>query len=291
MLRYLWLCLALFGSLGPTNFASARTLSLSPRSHWLLEKSEDRCVMSRQFGTDDRTIFTQFARYGPSDDFAFNLIGRPFGNLYQRQPVSLRFGTDGKFVAHGAMIGDFKDLPMLFLSGRLDNLDISRWHREHPDEAPPAITPNQEAAVTSMEVQFSGLALHLELGSLAKPMFALRKCTDELLQSWGLDPLEQASLVQHVTPLERPTTWLHPKDFPPASERAGKQAVLSFRLMVAADGNPTACSIQERAQADPAISQATCSALMKRARFKPARRADGTPVASYFIDSVNWVQL
>lgn len=281
--------LALFGAMVWGHPVAAKTVLLSPRSSWFLEMKDDRCVLSREFRMDDRQIFVQFARFGPTDDFAFNLIGRPFGNLHHRQAVRIRFGPTGTFVSRSAIIGDFQDLPMLLLSGRLDNLDMYKWRREHRDEAPPAVPPSREAAISSMEVRFYGLGLRFELGSLAKPMSELRTCTDDLFRSWGIDPVEEARITQRAVPIGRASAWFHRKDFPPSLDRVGKPAALSFRLLIDAAGVPTSCAIQERAETDPLVSRATCDALLKRARFLPARRADGTPVVSYFIDRVTLV--
>ena len=55
-------------------------------------------------------------------------------------------------------------------------------------------------------------------------------------------------------------------------------------VAVDAEGNVSDCVVQA-AYSDPAFREATCKALLHRARFTPARDAEGRPVAAYWVSS------
>lgn len=68
----------------------------------------------------------------------------------------------------------------------------------------------------------------------------------------------------------------------------GKQAQVNLRLSIDAQGTPTACEIQSSYN-DPQFDKLTCSLLMRRGRFDPARDAEGTAVPWFFIHTVRWI--
>jgi len=258
---------------------------LSPSSPWRLDYDRDRCVMSRRFGSENDPYFLQFIRYEPSDGFAFNLIGRRFATVDNRPDLRIRFGSGGTPVKVSTMTGRLGDLPMIFASARLDNLD---WN-EDKSGPPPAVPPTTEAAVTEVQVALKGQRLTFKLGPMDRPMAAMRRCEADLVRSWGLDPQVQAALATRVQPATPPYRWLQTEDYPEGMLLAGQQAIIAFRLMVDLQGKPTACSVQANIARDKTFAETTCKALMRRARFTPARSATGDAVASFYASRVNWV--
>lgn len=76
-------------------------------------------------------------------------------------------------------------------------------------------------------------------------------------------------------------------DYPPAAIMAGEQGSVGFRLTVGPSGRVTGCSIL-KSSGSQSLDIATCRILRSRARFTPAKAADGTPVESSVDDSVTW---
>jgi len=115
----------------------------------------------------------------------------------------------------------------------------------------------------------------------------MRTCTADLVKYWGLDPAAQESRTRKPEPIASPGTWLRPADYPTGALRKGASAVIDFRLMLDAAGQPTDCHIQGMTKGEE-FPMLTCKLLMKRARFSPALGADGKPIASYYTNSVRW---
>lgn len=269
--------------------ALARDIELRPRGPWNLDYADERCTLAHALGTEETPAFIQFVRTSPGDSFRLQVIGKQFASVANLQEIRLRFGKDGPFVSQQAVTGKVRDLPVLFLTGRLDNW-MGRESGTHGEPEPlPAISPEREAAISALQLVITGRTITLELGSLGKPMAALRDCTASLVKSWGLDPVEQMGLLHGPVPRQSPANWIRSGDYPTLPLHAGEQAIIDFRLMVGQDGQPTACVIQSNIAASGNFARDSCALLMRRARFAPAQRADGTPVASYYANRVRWV--
>ncbi|MFC3175148.1 hypothetical protein ACFOD9_12885 [Novosphingobium bradum] len=279
--------------------AAAGTAPLTPVTKWWLDYAADSCRLVRAFGEGDGQIVAQFIRYEPSDHFSLILTGKPLAGTVDHAPVQLRFGETGAFVRRPAMTGSTsgKQTPALFLTGRLDNLDplspgVKALAHQDPYgevEARLHVSPETEAAATTLTLRIPGRAIVLALGSMGPPMAAMRQCTSDLVKEWGLDPTEQASLATHPRPRTNPGTWVRAGDYPWGPLASGQQAIISFRLAVDATGQTTACAIQSSIASDDAFAKTTCELLKKRAQFEPARTPAGKAVASYYVNRVLWV--
>lgn len=275
--------------------ATAKDYQLSPSSKWLLDYAPDNCQLSRAFGTGDDKIVVQFLRYEPSSPFDFNIFGKPIGENFNEPVVRIRFGPTGDFVRTDAMTGTAGGLPALFLFGRLDNLDPSTANSEEFTKLSPAerqrlltVTPAVEAAVTNVTIRVSNRTITLNLGSMGPPMAEIRKCGDDLVKEWGLDPVEQEALAIGPKPKSNPGLWLSSSDYPQEALAAGHQAIVRFRLMIDASGKVTNCAVQS-AIAKGNFGKISCDLLTRRARFEPALTTNGLAKASYYVGKVKWV--
>lgn len=64
-------------------------------------------------------------------------------------------------------------------------------------------------------------------------------------------------------------------------------APAAFRLTVSPEGRVTGCSIQS-SSGSATLDHATCAIMTPRARFKPARDAQGKPVADEVVQRIVW---
>ena len=69
--------------------------------------------------------------------------------------------------------------------------------------------------------------------------------------------------------------------------RDGYEGIVNFRLLVDQAGKPTDCEVQ-RSTRPKEFDDAVCRAAMRRAEFEPALDAQGKPVPSYWIATVNF---
>lgn len=273
-------------------------LYLQPSSKWLLNYADDSCRLARQFGEGDDTVMLVMDRFEPGDGMRMSFFGKPARTSRMDGDAKIRFGPDQAEQEIGFYPGrgDGKT-PALVLRSEVRIAPRSEAENAAYDAARDAgdfgfrwsmVTPAEEAAVTWIEVGSPvSRPFVLETGSMGNAFAALSKCTDELLDHWGIDVGRHATMTRPVTPISDPGQWIRSGDYPQEMLWQGQRALVQFRLNVDASGKPTACHIQQTTRAKE-FDDAVCKSIMRRAEFKPALDADGKPMASYWLSSVNF---
>lgn len=83
-------------------------------------------------------------------------------------------------------------------------------------------------------------------------------------------------------------SYLSSDDYPAAAIRNEEQGRVAFMLSVDASGRVTACAITS-SSGSAALDAATCRIMRSRARYTPARDANGKAIASQDRAAVSWV--
>lgn len=249
--------------------------------------ANDSCVAQRMFGDKDQPFILRFERFGPIPAFQLVISGKQLLGAAPGDSLTVTYGPGGySHRTNTLRIGSRPDgAPVIFIPiSSLVDLPAS------PDAAAPssALSPQIEAAVTEMTLRHKGRDIALKTRSLGPVFIEMRRCANDLLTLWGLDPAQQGTLRRPATPKGSPGQWLLPSDYPLEALRAGQQAIIAFRLMVDAEGKPTSCTLQ-RSYSGKQFEALTCSLLMRRARFTPALDAHDQPVASVFLSQVSWI--
>jgi len=76
-------------------------------------------------------------------------------------------------------------------------------------------------------------------------------------------------------------------DYPQAALRRGEQGTVAFTLSIDRRGRVDRCDIS-KSSGSAALDRATCSILQRRARFTPARGADGGAIADTTNGRIRW---
>jgi protein TonB len=85
-----------------------------------------------------------------------------------------------------------------------------------------------------------------------------------------------------------PGNWATTNDYPTRALREEREGVTGFRVSVGTDGRATGCDVTSSSgSAD--LDQATCSNVMRRARFTPATDGEGNPTTGSYSSRVRWV--
>lgn len=91
-----------------------------------------------------------------------------------------------------------------------------------------------------------------------------------------------------ATPKGNPGNWATTNDYPTRALREEREGVTGFRVSVGSDGKPTGCSVTG-SSGSPDLDEATCSNVMRRARFNPATDGEGNPTSGSYSGRVRWV--
>ncbi|QLC24249.1 energy transducer TonB [Parasphingopyxis algicola] len=104
--------------------------------------------------------------------------------------------------------------------------------------------------------------------------------------AWTSPALAQAE-PSPAMPLGNPGSWITTADYPPMALRLEEEGIASFRLRIGVDGKVKECTITSSTGSE-LLDEQTCGALTFRARFRPARDADGNPTEGSYSSSVRW---
>ncbi len=276
---------------------------LKPATEWHMDYAPDKCRLSRAFGSGENGVAFIMERYDPGDPFFLVVAGAPLANTNLTR-LTLRFGPEGLERTEHLLDAKLGELPAVMVTGmtlvelpvevaaRTSNRTGSRYVRETGDDEPDvlgqSLTPTQESAISWLEIVPRGKPpIRIALGSMGKPMAAMRACTEELLGHWGIDLEAHRSLTRAVTPKGSPANWIASGDYPRELLAKGAQGLVQFRLIVGQDGKPTECFIQESTR-PKGFDDAVCKSMMRNARFDPALDKDGVAIKSYWRSSVRF---
>lgn len=98
------------------------------------------------------------------------------------------------------------------------------------------------------------------------------------------------SLASDPMPLGRVGTWLDVEAAPLKlmKKLEKKSIVIRFTLSVGPDGRAIGCTHDGRKKLAKTFGELTCSQLLRRARFKPAKDAQGSPVNGTYSSIATW---
>jgi len=126
--------------------------------------------------------------------------------------------------------------------------------------------------------------VRFETGSLRAPVEVMQACADDLLKVWGLDVEKHKTMTAPAIPSPVPSGVL-PQGTIPFSE-FGKLGggFNQVRLLVGADGKPTACTVYAPTLSET-LNQRICGLVMEKATFQPGKDDAGHAMASYWMGS------
>lgn len=95
------------------------------------------------------------------------------------------------------------------------------------------------------------------------------------------------SMAVPAKPRGNPGNWVTNDDYPSAAMRDGAQGVTGFRLDIGPDGKATNCTVTS-SSGSSLLDDTACRLLVRRARFSPAKDADGNPMPASYSNRVRW---
>ncbi|WP_432769337.1 MAG: energy transducer TonB [Sphingopyxis sp.] len=274
--------------------AAEDVIELAPTTPWNVHYADDYCRLARIFGADKHKLTLSIEQDAPGSSFRMTLAGPLLRRLDRQDEARVTFGAmpAQRIMFFPGTVGKdqtawiFGDTVRLkpYPAEEIAFAAANGYARSSIGE----ITEADEAAVTSVLIgRPLRKPVRLKTGPMQGAFAAMRKCTDELLDHWGIDVARHRALSRWVMPAGNPGKWLNSGDYPAAMLSRWQPGIVRFRLSVGADGSPTACHIQRSTNSE-GFDDAVCKGLMRRARFEPALDKDGQPIASYYVNAVRF---
>lgn len=294
--------LALLGcvlvSQAPSQARETAPITLTPATPWNLDYGDDVCSLRRSFGTGESLTILQFQALSPGIAMQMTVAGKLLRASKSQYRVKVHFGPAnlGEFSREAKAGLTAQGDPVLLIGSVAINASWLEPVQDHISQTEllalpinfAGAIPADELRATELHVEQGGyLKLLFQTGPMAAPLSALRSCVDDMLMSWGLDPEVQKRLSAKPEPTDSPATWVSAFDLPNTMLSKGESAMVGFRIIVSEDGSPTSCAVQTMT-GPREYGNLTCPAVMKRAKFHPAKDAFGQAVKSYYRSSVYW---
>ena len=230
--------------------AVAEPATLKPSTKWLVDYQTDRCLLSRSFGSK-----TQPVGFGIKPAIVF---GRGRASLYLAVPDDKDTGVH-RGEARITLLPSGKVVKALCVSSR-PKTGIARGYEIAGD--PALMSALGES--TGLTISAGPVRYTFETGRMDKVFGALDACNASLLKSWGVDPDNQAEILNDANPAR----WYSYADYPAGARSRGEQGRVTIVLTVGADGRPTACRVTV-SSVHPELDKATCDVAMKHGRYVP----------------------
>ena len=276
------------------------TVILKPTSDWRLREMDDRCRLSRRFGSGEDRTTLWIDKGGPGPSVNITLIGRPFRHPYGPN-LRIGFGSQELLKRNYITSTSSRGRPVISLFG----VKIQR-SPEAQENAPLQYEDgNQEVADilddgtlggSTQDIpihQLSGLTslnmegalvkpVSLEIGPLKDAFSELRTCTNALTARLSGSSTEERDIVTGILPKDQ-IKWAKKiqANYPFHLLAERQEGSVKVRLTVSSQGRATFCEVTE--YSGPAsFNDTACLLILRHARFNPAINSDGEPVAGFF---------
>jgi len=267
----------------------AELATLKPAGPWNLDVGENRCRLNRLFGEPGNQHLLAFEQYYPSDGAGLIMAGPAFKDFSSGAPTELKLYEGQTPLISAPFTGTVEEFGSAVIYTTL-KLDGETPVATNGDEALASGIPalgNPPLEARGITVTQGKDAVTFETGPLASAMGALNRCSEDLIFAWGLDVEQHRTArarVQLTNPKEISGALLDriPFDRPVRDQ----QGVIRVRVIVSPEGKGEDCLVL--GSTVPAKSAPPICRVMARARFEPARDAQGQPMRSYYATTITY---
>ncbi len=269
-------------------FAKEHVETLPTATPWNVNWAQTYCTLQRKFGSEDDPVLLRMNSFRPGYKFEFYLSGKAIRQFKNRRQVFVTLGQHAALKVKSVQQADND----VFGFGIIFSLGIHKDPNDEKDIDPaiptgPYPDPAFEKGIDSVAISAGNKKVIMETGPMQAPLAALRKCMDDLVAQWGLDPVVQSKLTRFAAPANMRTLATSiQKIYPTQQAQSGKQARVNVHTIIDAKGKVTECTVPASYN-DPAFDKLACDKI-REARFVPALDENGKPVASYWNNTVSY---
>ena len=270
-------------------------VDLRPSSAWQLNMAETNCRIGRFFGEGEKPTVFYLEQWNPSKHADWLVAGPALDTFRIKRDMNFAFGPGGdrsEFEVMKATLGDIGTamsssstiVPNDGLGSGVEGSDVS----DEPRGFPTLDSAGAKRINTFTLSQEGRPDLNLFLGDMEAPLAAMNACMKNLVESWGFDAAEQATVQTPPVILNLPKVAGKVQQFYPQKALVkGGQANFMLRLTVSETGKMEDCFLVNQTLADDFdMKKHPCEAFRQFAEFEPARDAAGEPIKSYYVTRI-----
>ncbi|MEO1730949.1 MAG: TonB family protein [Pseudomonadota bacterium] len=267
---------------------------LPPLRPWNIDFAENRCRLSRLFGTEEEPHLIFFEQTAPGARFGLTFAGSQLKRFARADDVSLGAERDKPIEPIDRFYrGDVTGIgPAIIIAdyriGR--SVETSVGAKDKGDEtrrlSKAGIDLDEATTIDRFVLAREDDVVSFETGDMIPAFQALNVCTSDLLRSWGLDPDEHQAYRSPVWTNRISISKRIARYYPLDALNRGEMGVFRMRVIVEKDGAASDCFLEastENARLEPPACRE-----MRRAKFEPARDAQGQPIRSFYSTSITY---
>jgi hypothetical protein len=253
---------------------TAEAAPLAPASRWHSESDGTRCRVSRVFGEEHNRHLVIFDKFSPDNRATMTVAGPSLDSFATRRPTPIAVSASGS-----ATTVDGLSVAVPWFKHGVVLTDVPMEGFAHSGSA---ASGQIATGGTDLTLARAGQEVRFQTGPLDEPLAMLGTCTQTLAASWGLDP-DKLRAAPHTPQWLNRETLLRDVEagFGRTLERRKPpRGVAHLRVIIDEAGAVEDCAVAFATSASQA-SERVCG-TMRKARFQPARDAEGRPLRSYF---------
>lgn len=232
---------------------------------WHVDYDDTQCIASRNYGSDAKPVMLTLI---PSaTGAAMRILVVRNGRVEQRQePAKLTLGKEKPIDAFSFIY----DVPEMNHRVILLNVPMTQFR---------AAAPSEMIGIESYE-----LTAEFAANLLPNVLDALETCLVDLQKAWNITiPLPRLE----TPPAPGLLTIFTAADYPPAAQYRGLSGDVGVSILIDETGKVADCTVDHPSGVG-LLDAATCYVIQKRAKFTPARDANGKPIRSAASQTVRW---
>jgi hypothetical protein len=245
---------------------------LQPTGKWTIHSTASHCVLSRDYGSAGKPLILNFQKM-PLRDALELVVSRKARSLPPNhgtvvQSTGATKTQDSRFIAYDAIGG------------------VRRIAFGLEPEV------SKAAAISGvLALQVAGeLNEHFAVPEFDDAFQALDACAMNLGKSWGIPIEHQKQVKQGVRAVGPISSYFGSDDYPRSALLDRTSGISGVQVSVDQNGKPTNC-IMRPSTGVASLDERTCGIFMNRVHFTPAINLEGQPVASFYVNEINWLML
>ncbi|MES2442617.1 MAG: energy transducer TonB [Pseudomonadota bacterium] len=249
---------------------------LAPTGKWVVDYSDNACMVSRRFGTGTAEVEAAFVVLPRSESATVAIALAPALGAGKAAPswgrVTITLQPSGKRIRTDYVSAQLANGTRRAVSFRIWGDDV-------------------DAMIRSSRIRVdAGRLVDVVLAPRGMPAAfrAADTCKDDLLKTWNIDPVPLATAITPAKPRTPMGNWVRNADYPEKALAQRVSGTTVFRLTIDATGALTECGVIISSGSE-LLDTTACGLMRKRGHFLPALDANGKPVPDLMIDRFRWV--
>ncbi len=267
-----------------------------PSGPWAMEYADQACRLIRNFSDGKSDITLAYERFAMGTELRLGLAGGSLWSPSKNKVISFRYGPDGEARESDltrTVLSDGRQSFLVRLASLLPPEEVADG-KQPPSLAPGALTALHEAEIAAARgissIFFSrgfSQTLEIQLGPMAAPVEAMQGCAQDLVKSWGVDPVRYAQMSRPPEPVGEVSRWISSDDYPREKLVRSQTGIVQLRLIISEEGTVEKC-VTDVERPGP-FEEAVCGTIGRKGRFTPALDGDGQPMKSYWTSRISFV--